>query len=72
MNNTKNWKRVNNMLNEKDLGMIFEKLVELRNRTSPDGSNEVLYDDHLLLDWLLDTFEFIFGDKVMTKGLKIT
>ena len=58
------------MLTSVDLEVVYSNLLELRNRLSIDGSNEIFDDDHLLLDWVLDTFEFIFENKELTKDLE--
>ncbi len=36
---------------------LYDEVIELRNRLSPDGSEEIYQADHLLLDRVLDLLE---------------
>lgn len=37
--------------------VLYDEVIELRNRLSPDGSGETYQEDHLLLDRVLDLLE---------------
>lgn len=42
---------------KKELQALYDDVIELRNRLSPDGSGETYQEDHLLLDRVLDLLE---------------
>lgn len=44
--------------------ILYNEVIELRNRLSPDGSGETYQEDHLLLDRVLDLLE----ELLLTKG----
>ena len=44
---------------ESDLAVLYDDLIELRNRLSCDGSGKIYQEDHLLLDSVLDLLENI-------------
>ena len=41
----------------KNLLLVYNNVLELRKRLSPDGDGSVYEDDHLLLDKILDLLE---------------
>lgn len=54
--NNKNEKKVKE-INGIGLDYIYDEVLELRNRLSIDGNNEIFEEDHMLLDLVLDLIE---------------
>lgn len=46
-----------NKENEIGIDYIYNEVLKLRNRLSPDGSGETYQEDHMLLDLVLDLIE---------------